>query len=629
MTQTTERPGVIRRVLSFFWKLISWIRIATLNLIFLVIIGLFFFAADNDDAVLAIPDATALRIAPSGQLVDQRSYIDPMAQLIQQTRPEEVETLVRDLTTALQRAATDKRITALVLDLSDLQGGGISKLEEIGSALVTFRESGKPVIAVSDNYSQDQYYLASYADTIYLNPMGSVMITGYGSYRNYFKNALDKLQLNFHVFRVGQFKDAVEPYLQDHMSDASREHNQQWLDEIWQAYQQRVESLRQLPAGSLNDYVNHLDQHMLAVKGDSAMLALKKGLVDKLANHHDINQTLSSELGVNADSNSYQALDYWDYLDLTEQEVIPSTNKIGLLIASGTILDGEQPDGSVGGDSLAQLIRETRNNKDIKALVVRIDSPGGSAFASELIRQELSVTLATDVPVIVSMGSVAASGGYWMAMAADEVWATPTTITGSIGVFSAFPTIENALSHIGINTDGVGTTAMAGALRIDRPLSPLAANVLQQSVDNIYLHFLALVANSRQSTPEKIHSIAQGHVWTGATAQRIGLVDQLGTLDDAIASAATQANLHDYQVEVIHPQLSAGEKLLQQLTGGTAKVIHLIAAPNASAHGFTTQWQLPAFWQKILGPLTDQAQMLIQMNDPRGLYAQCVECTGI
>lgn len=619
MTQTVKRPGFIRRTFSFLWNLITWIRVALLNIIFLLIVAAIFFSFSSDQSTLTIPDQTALRIAPSGALVDERSYMDPMTQLLEQARPEEVETVVRELTTALKRAAGDNRVTALILDLSDLKGGGISKLEEIGSALQTFKATGKPVIAISDTYSQDQYYLASYADTIYLNPMGAVLLTGYSTYRNYFKDALDKLNLNFHVFRVGEFKDAVEPFLQDHMSDASREHNQQWLGEIWQTYQQRVESLRKLPANTLNDYINHLDQHMLAAQGDSATLALNKKLVDQLASRHDITRILQQQFGTTEEGDDYLALDYWDYLDITDNQILPETNKIGLLIASGTILDGEQPAGAIGGDSLAQLIREARADTDIKALVVRVDSPGGSAFASEVIRQELSVTRASGIPVIVSMGSVAASGGYWMAMGANEVWATPTTITGSIGVFSAFPTVENALTHMGISTDGVGTTELAGALRVDRPLSPLASNVLQQSVENIYRRFITLVADARQSTPQQVHAVAQGRVWTGAAAQTLGLVDKLGTLDDAIASAAAQAKLDTYQVDVIRQPLSPGEQLLQELSGGTALL----------PQSFTASWQLPAFWQKTLSPFTAQIKMLSQMNDPHGVYAQCLECSGI
>jgi protease IV len=614
----THKPGLIRRLFGFTWNLITWIRTATFNLIFVFIALAIIISLIADEAPV-MPDQTALRIAPSGFLVDQLSYVDPVTQFLEQSSQDDAETLVRDLTTSINRGAEDSRITSLVLELSNLYGGGISKLEEVGIALQNFKDSGKSIIAISDNYSQDQYYLASYADTIYLNPMGTVLLTGYSSYRNYFKTALDKLQLSFHVFRVGEYKDAVEPFLQDSMSDASREHNQLWLTDLWQTYQESVETQRQLADDTLNDYINNLDQHMTSTGGNSALLAKNKGLVDELASRHQIELILKESLGVDDDTESYKALDYWDYLDFTEREQSQFTDKVGLLVAKGTILDGEQPEGTIGGDTLAQLIQDARADESIKALVVRVDSPGGSAFASEVIREELNVTREAGIPVIISMGSVAASGGYWIAMGADEVWATPTTITGSIGVFSAFPTVENALQHIGINTDGVGTTKLAGALRIDRPLSELASNVLQQSVENIYQRFLTLVAESRQSTPEQIHTVAQGRVWTGAAAQELGLVDQLGTLEDAIAAAAVKAGIEDYSIELIEKALSPGEQLLLELSGGMAQMGQQVS----------NRWRLPSSWQQTIGPLMEQARMLQNMNDPQGVYAQCLECGSL
>jgi protease-4 len=619
-----RKPGFIRRTFGFAWSLLTWLRTTTFNLLFLVIVLAIAASLLSEDTAV-MPDSTALRIAPSGFLVDQRSYVDPMTQFLEQSSAEDAETLVRDLTTSLTRAAKDQRITALVLDLSNLYGGGISKLEEIGQALQTFKASGKKIYAVSDNYSQDQYYLASYADTIYLNPMGAVLLTGYGSYRNYFKSALDKLDMNFHVFRVGEYKDAVEPFLQDHMSDASREHNQLWLTDLWQTYHEQVEQQRGLAPDTLNDYINNLDQHMATTAGDSASLAMSKGLVDELASRHVINQQLREALGKNDNGGNnvgydggYNAIDYWDYLDFTDREQPQNAESIGLLIAKGAILDGQQPEGTIGGDTLAALIEDARKDSDIKALVIRVDSPGGSAFASEVIREQLNVTREAGIPIVVSMGSVAASGGYWISMGADEVWATPTTITGSIGVFSAFPTVENTLGRLGISTDGVGTTKLAGALRIDRPLSPLASNVLQQSVDNIYQRFLTIVADARQSTPEQIHTVAQGRVWTGSAAQELGLVDNLGTLEDAIAAAAAKAELSNYKVKEVRKALSPGEQLLLELSGGMASIGEKISA----------SWKLPAFWQQAIAPAQQQLQLLQQMNDPQGVYAQCLECSS-
>lgn len=613
---TTRKPGILRRILSFFWRLIGAVRSGLSNLLFLALLAIVISTLIPAE-MPTIPERTALRIAPGGMLVDEHSRIDPIAQLLNQSPTEELETVVSELVKALQLAKTDERITALVLDLTYLQGGGISKLSEVGSALADFRTSGKPVMAVSDTYSQDQYFLASYADEIFLNPMGGVMLTGYGSYRNYFRDALDKLQLNVHVFRVGEFKDAVEPFLQNSMSTASREHNSQWLNELWSTYTAQVEGGRKLPPGSLNDYVNNMGAHLARVQGDSARLAKEAGLVDQLASPNQIEAILRERLGSSDDGSTYQAIDYFSYLHYHYTLRPDASDRIGVLVAQGTIIDGESAPGTIGGDTLVNLIRQVREDDAIKALVVRIDSGGGSAFASELIREELQAARDDGLPVVVSMGSVAASGGYWMAMAADEVWATPTTITGSIGVFSAFPTVENSLSEMGIHTDGVGTTALAGAMRIDRPLDDNTRAILQLGVDNIYQKFLNLVAASRASTPEAIHKVAQGHVWTGARALELGLVDQLGSLDEAIVAAADQAGVNNYEVEIVREALSPGQQLLEQLTGSVSSHI----GAQISSH-----WTVPALVQQLWSPLLQTATRLQQMNDPRGLYVQCLEC---
>lgn len=614
---TARKPGFLRRTLGFFWRLLTWFRIGLSNLLFLLLLILIGSALMPGERY-SMPDKTALRIAPSGFLVDQRSTSTPLAQLLEDSAPEEVETVIGDLIKALQQAASDDRITSLVLDLGDLEGGGISKLNEVGAALDDFHKSGKKIIAVSDTYSQEQYFLASYADQIYLNPMGNVMLTGYGSYRNYFRDALDKLKLNFHVFRVGEYKDAVEPFLENGMSTASREHNSQWLNELWDLYTQSVEARRHLSAGSIDDYVNNMSVHLAEAGGDSARLAVHAKLVDAIATHTQVDDELRQQLGSTADGD-YQAIDYQDYLHLTKPAKPVTPNKIGLLVLEGTIIDGDSTPGTIGGDTVVGLIQQARADSDLKALVVRVDSGGGSAFASEQIREALDEVRADGVPVVVSMGSVAASGGYWLSMASDEVWATPATITGSIGVFSAFPTLEQSLSELGIHTDGVGTTNLAGAMRLDRPLDDNTKTILQLSVENIYQRFLNLVANARHATPEDINKVAQGHVWTGTTAHKLGLVDQLGSQQDAIAAAAVRAGIEQYELIPIREQLSPGEQILAQLTG---------AASAQLRSGITTHIGLPAGISQLWAPLLQTASTLQQMNDPRGLYVQCLECTA-
>ena len=613
----TQQRGIIRRLLSFIWGSITWLRVALLNVIFLLIL-VAVFAGLTPQETVQIPDDTALRLSPSGFLVDQYSYNDPLTQVLEQSSQEKAETRVQDLVIALQRAKQDPRITSLVLELNYLLGGGLSKLEEVGAALQDFRTSGKSIIAISDSYSQDQYYLASFADDIYLNPMGAVLVTGYSSYRNYFKDALDKLSLNYHVFRAGTYKDAVEPFLQNEMSDVSREHNRLWLNDLWRTYMERVEVTRHLDAGTLNDYINNIDVHMTRLKGDTAQLALELNLVDQLASQSEIRAQLSERFGRDEDDN-YLALDYWDYLDLTDAEQPKYQDKVGLLVASGIILDGEQPEGNIGSETFSQLIRDARKNPDIKALVVRIDSGGGSAFASEVIRQEMQATRDQGIPVVVSMGSVAASGGYWMAMASDEVWATPTTITGSIGVFSAFPTMEKSLTKLGVHTDGLGTTELAGALRLDRELSPLAKNILQQGVNHVYQQFLTLVADARQSTPAQINQVAQGRVWTGNAALQLGLVDELGGLNDAIAAAAKLAELSDYEVFEVRRTLSPGEQFAQELAREFNARVQ-INTPNV-------QWlsQLNQLFAPLLQTATGSQKAWF---DARAIQSHCVECVA-
>lgn len=612
--------GIFKLFFVTIWRCLTFIRNSLANLLILVIV-VAIAAALIPKEPQRMPDDIALRIHPSGVLVDQYTYVSPLNRILGGQQEMPAETRVDELVTAITRAAVDPRISSLVLELDDLIGGGLSKLEEIGSALETFKASGKPVYAVGSYFSQEQYYLAAHADSVSMNPMGTVLITGYSSYRNYFKDAFDKLALNFHVFRTGEYKDAVEPLIADHMSEASKENNGKWLGELWQIYTQKIEQLRDLKPGSINRFINNSDKLLAQHEGDGATMALQLGLVDELASGREQIQQLRDRLGAETDG-SYRALDSQAYLHYTnsEQEQYPS--KVGVLVASGTILDGYQPSGTIGSANLTDLIRSVSERDDIKALVVRIDSGGGSAFASEVIREELQALRDQGIPVVISMGSVAASGGYWIAMASDEVWATPSTITGSIGVFSAFPTLENSLDKLGIKTDGIGTTELAGALRVDRPLTRQASSLMQQSVDNIYMRFLGLVAEARDTTPEALHTIAQGRVWSGTTAQQLGLVDQLGDLSDAIAAAADKAGMGNaYTTTEVREPLSPGEMLAEQL----AKDLQLenqswLSLPHSELIA------LPQSLSTIAKPLLSLQTLLEPNRDPTAVYAQCMDC---
>lgn len=617
MNYPQHKPrGFFRRFFGGIGSIITFLRNTVLNIFFLIFF-IILLVAIGSSAPKPLPEKFALRIAPSGVLVDQRSYIDT-ASLLLRDEKEESETLVRDVVDAINHAANDNRINTIVLELDGLRGGGITKMSEIGQALQAFKAKDKHILAVSDNYTQDQYFLATYADEIYLHNMGEVELTGFGRYITYYKTALDKLGVNVHVFRSGKYKDYVEPFLRDSMSDESREHNAQWLNALWAQYTKVVETQRKLPEGSLTTLINNLDAKLAELKGDSAQLALNEKLVDKLVSRNEIDNLLIEKFGKSDEGDFYNAVGVRTYLADVTSRKLPKDNQVGLIVASGTIQDGHQQDGSIGSENFVDLLRGVKDDKSIKALVIRIDSGGGSAFASEIIRAEIDALHKKNIPIFISMGSVAASGGYWMATAGDEIWASPTTITGSIGVFGAFPTLENSLQKIGLNTDGISTTELGGAPSIERPLAPKMNGVIQSGVDHIYHNFLKIVSESRKKDVAEVHEIAQGHVWTGAKAKEIGLVDNLGTLNDVIAAAAKKAELTDYSVKLITQKLSPKEEFIRKLMGEDAKVFipKSLLKPLVDLNSV----------QQELSPLLKPLMALQKMTDPQGIYASCLEC---
>lgn len=619
---SSDNPGALRRVFRAIGHAINWTRIVVINTVFLFVLTIvlvaIFFGGPGP-----LPDRAPLRLEITGFLVDQRSYIDPLAQIFTQDHEGSAETVVREVVRTIKAAGEDPRITELVLELQYFAGGGISKLEEIGSALEEFKNSGKQVTAISGFYSQNQYYLASYADEVYMDPLGAVLLTGYGSYRNYFNEALEKLNINVHVFRVGEYKDAVEPFTRMSMSEESREHNSRWINQLWNVYTTRVENQRQLPKDAINDYVSNMDKHLRGVNGDAAELALQNKLVDQLASRPQIREMFIDKYGYDEWEDDYQAINYRRYLSHLDRNPSLSPNKIGLVVASGTIYDGEQAPGNIGGDTLATLIRQAREDVEVAALVLRIDSGGGSAFASELIRSELVATQAAGIPVIVSMGSVAASGGYWIAANADEIWATPTTLTGSIGVFSVLPTFDDSLENLGINTDGYGTNTLAGSMRLDMPLDPITADVLQLNVEHIYREFIDIVAKGRKAQPDAIHPIAQGRVWSGITAQELGLVDQLGYLDDAVVAAARRAELSDYRLELIEQTLSPWELFVSSLTGGATSLFE-----SALSDSLGMEASLATARHREWKGLRELLRLIQLDSGSRGVYAHCLQCVS-
>ncbi|MCK7595762.1 signal peptide peptidase SppA [Microbulbifer sp. CAU 1566] len=621
MTEATRHRGPVRRFFGAIGGAITWLRRVFTNLLFLLLllfIGIVIFGGEER---ITVPQGAALKVAPGGALVDELSQPTGIPVFLggRATPP---ETRVKDLVDAIDRAADDNRITALVMELDHLGGASLSKLEEVGEAVQRFKASDKPVYAIGDNFTQGQYFLASYADKVYLNPMGSLLLTGFGSYRNYYKSALEKLKVNFHVFRVGDYKDFIEPYTRDDMSPASRENNARWLHQLWTEYTEQVTGLRNLPPNAVDSYIAELPQKLRAEGGSWAEAALANKFVDKLLTRRAAVAELQELVGASdADKSLYNAINALDYLRHMKLTNLPDPrlqrDKIGLISAAGAIVDGEAPAGQIGSTTLSQLIAKARE-KNIKALVLRVDSPGGSAFASEAIRQELLATREAGIPVIISMGSVAASGGYWIAAGGDKIWASPSTITGSIGVFGAFPTFEDSLEHLGVYNDGVGTTELAGTMRLDRALPEAAADILQQGVENTYSKFLRLVAEARSSTPEEVHKIAQGQVWTGRAALDLGLVDDLGNLKDAIADAAQIAQLDNFEVLEIQRELSPSEKLMRAL------------ADNVDARiAASVEQNLPlGAWFSSLQPALQPLQELKSFKDPRALYVRCVSCVA-
>lgn len=602
---------------SFFaglWRGLDGLR-KTLHLILLLIIfGVLIGVLRG--SVPRIPAKAALLLAPEGTLVEQLTGA-PLERALQQARGEgRAETLLWDLTDTLHAAAGDSRIQAVALDLDKFAGGTQPTLAEFAAALREFRASGKKVIAFGTELDQPRYYLAAQADEIYLDPMGFVLLQGYDRYRNYLKDALDKLGVDINVFRVGAFKSAVETYTRTDMSPEDRDESRMYLNAMWNAYQQSVTQVRKLPADALEKYVDTLAKTVPAAQGDAARVALDAHLVTAIKNQLDVEKRLVELVGRDETNGSFKAVqsdDYLRYARAQKKLQAGSKPRIGVIVAEGEILDGEQPPGTIGGDSTARLIRQARMDKDIKAVVLRVDSPGGSVLASEEIYRELRALREAGKPLVVSMSGYAASGGYYISAPADEIWANPATITGSIGIFAVIPTIDKTLGKVGITTDGVGTTPLSGQLRLDRPLGAEARTLLQATVSRGYQEFLQRVANGRKKSTEEVNTIAQGHVWAGSDARRLGLVDQLGSFNDALKAAARRAKVTEFAPEFIEPELTWAQALALQLRSQLAGLL-LHMTPGQTALAQLAQ---------RLDPVTREAERLARFSVPNRLYAYC------
>jgi protease-4 len=571
------------------------------------------------EAPATITDNTALVLNLNGVLVDQPKLVDPFDQVIGElvdSKDIVNEIAISDVVNVINSAKTDNAISTLILDLAQLEPASLTKLTDITDALVEFKTSNKPIYAYGDYFSQEQYFLASFADEILLNPAGGVLLQGYGSYSLYFKDAIDKLNLSSHVFRVGTYKSFVEPFTRNKMSAESKEAKLNWLNQLWETYTSTVAKNRLISADNVAPKADIFITQLQSVNGNIAQYALKQKLVDQLLTREQISRYLAKKL--NNESDKYEKVEFLDYLALMptqfEEQGFASKPGVGIIFANGQILDGEQPPGAIGGKSLTKLLLQAKDDEQIKALVLRIDSPGGSAFASEQIRTALLDVKKSGKPVIVSMGSVAASGGYWIASAADEIWAKPTTITGSIGIFGLFATTEKLLAKMGVYSDGVGTTDYTG-LSVNRKLPEHMAKIIQMTVENGYSNFLNVVAEGRNMTTEEVDKIAQGRVWTGSDALNLGLIDNLGSLDDAIASAAEKANVSSDSLILIQAPRSERDRLLSMFTQSIAKQV--LTELNISPNGSVATW---------LATINQQAAQLNNYSDPQGLYVECLVC---
>ncbi|GAB4191088.1 MAG: signal peptide peptidase SppA [Wenzhouxiangellaceae bacterium] len=574
--------SIFARIWHGFWRFVDGARRLTLNILFLLLLIVVFRLLTADSAISGLQNSTSLVIQPVGAIVEQYSGYPLDRALARLTGDERPETQLRDILAALDYAAADAQITQVVLDTSRIEYLGMANLQELGQALERFRASGKRVVAMDSFYTEDRYYLASLADEIWLHPQGMIWFDGFAYYRNYFKEALDKLAVEVNLFRVGEYKSAAEPFIRDSMSEADRQAGRYLIDEMWTQYLDAIALQRGLPVEVLNNLTQTYANEVIERRGDTAQLALELGLVDRLITPPEARADLAQKSAVDQQF-GYRQISMLDYLAQKRLTRLQESPQVAVVVAEGAIVGGEQPPGMVGAETVASLLRTAGRDDDVKAIVLRINSPGGDALASEVIRNEMTLIREAGKPVVVSMGNLAASGGYWIAMGADEIWANASTITGSIGIFAMIPNFHGTLDKIGIHSDGVGTTPLAAGIRPDRPMDENVKIMVQSMIDHGYEEFLALVANHRQMSPTAVNEVAQGRVWTGTQALDRQLVDQTGTLLDAIDAAARRAGLtdDDYQVRYVEQPISSMERWVLDTTA-TALVELELEAPKRS-----------------------------------------------
>ncbi|MDC9589496.1 signal peptide peptidase SppA [Xenorhabdus sp. XENO-10] len=617
----------IAALLKWSWRLLNFTRQLTFNLIFILLTAIVVFGYITYQKSSKIENnyQGALYVNLSGIVRDRVTVRDPFEQygksLFDLSNSNYKETSLFDVVDSIRRAKDDKKITGMVLKLSDFIGADPTSMRYIGKAINEFKATNKPVYAIDDSYSQSQYYLASYANKIHLSPLGAVDIHGFTTNHLYYKSLLDTLKVSTHIFRVGTYKSAVEPMLRDNMSKESREADSLWLNELWDSYLNTVAVNRHIPAEQVFPGTTKFIEKFRKAGGDNSLYAYQNKLVDYIEPRSVVEKKMQDVFGLDKEKKHFNYISIYDYIAQEPVQYGDNEGNIAVIIADGAITEGKHSSGIVGSDSIAEQLREAHHDSNIKAIVLRVNSPGGSVNASEIIRNEL-VAIRDDKtgnakPIVVSMGGVAASGGYWISTPANYIIADPSTLTGSIGIFGVFQTLEKSLNYIGVNADGVSTTPFADISTI-KGINQAFSDVIQLSIENGYNKFIGLVASARNKSPDEINNVAQGRVWSGLDAKKHGLVDQLGDFDDAVKKAAELAGIKKVSLNWMQPELSFSEKIMQGLTSSAQVLL-----PN------TLQSMLPAPFAEVARDMKKQAAFYSNMNDPQNIYTYCLNCVDI
>lgn len=609
--------NALKRIARVVWTGVDGLR-KVLHLVLLLLLFAVIGGVMSPGAPPLLP-GTALVIAPVGVLVEELEG-DPfdraVAEVFDDVAP---QTRLRDVVEALDHAGTDSRIDAVLLDLNGMTGGGLAKLERFAEAIDAFKDSGKPIIATASFYSQNAYYVAAHADEIYMHPDGMFLPQGVSLYSNFFSEAIDRLKVDWNVFRVGTHKSAVEPFTRMSMSDEERGARQALADQLWRQYQTGIAAARELDETALDDFAEDLLVHQGNFSGDLAAAGVELGFIDALVTSDELSQRMAKIVEADEEAElGYRAVGLPEYLAaarLSTGSDIRDAN-VAVIVAAGEVVNGTQPPGMIGGDSTSRLLRQARTDDSVSAVVLRIDTPGGSSFAAEQIRNEIEALRAAGKPVVASMSSVAASAGYWIAMGADAIFARESTITGSIGVFLMLPTVQRSLDEIGVATDGVGTTRWSDQFRLDRELSDDTRQFLQRFIEKGYDDFIGMVALYRDMEKDRVDTIAQGQVWTGRDALDRGLIDAIGDVEDAVSKAAELAELDagDYGTLYVEPRLSPAEELMIGLLRGSASSGLDLAAlrprPSPTA-------------SRLLALIDSAVMPFARFDDPVGMYSHC------